>query len=209
MVAGLCFHVAHGSNVVLQNERRVARRFRSFANGIAFSHRPLTAGETFLFEIEDQEIGWAGHVRCGITLHNPTKIRNLPQYLLPDFAQQQEGKNSSWVFAIKPSEEMPFGDDFSGASIDFNNKTNSELDSIQEEFNTKLLKAYDNILPTDIGSRVGIQVSLKGELFFFINGKRYGPCASEVPVECKDVYAVVDLYGVTKQIRVIQLKGKV
>eukprot|EP00794_Sanderia_malayensis_P019083 gene19083-20999_t len=217
-MVGLCFHVSHGSNVILESDRHVARRFRSFANGIAFSHRPLCPGETFLFEIEDQELGWAGHVRCGVTLHNPTKIRALPQYLLPDFAQPQEGKCAAWVFAIKPSEVMPFGDDFNGCSVDFNNTqininltspaSSSNLGSFdkQLDINYKLFKAHNNILPTDIGSRIGIHVSLKGELYFFVNGRRFGPCASDIPIDNDDVFAVVDLYGVTKQIRVVQVK---
>lgn len=202
-MVGFRFHTSHGSNLELDDGSRIARRFRSFANAIAFSNRPLLPGETFLFEIEDQEMGWAGHIRCGVTIHNPIKLRSLPQYLLPDFAQLTDGKCASWVFAIKPSEEMPFGDDFIGIPIHCND---AKTDPLQiKEKNYKTLKAHDNILPTDLGSRIGIHVTLGGELFFFINGTQFGPCASDVPVEQKDVFAVVDLYGVTKQIRTIQV----
>ena len=204
-MVGIVFHRAHGSNIELLQNRQVARRHRSFANAIAFSHRPLTPGETFLFEIEEQELGWAGHVRCGVTIHNPRKLQSLPQYLLPDFAQLNDDKCCSWVYALKPSEEMPFGDEFIGSAAPCNTccegfVTNSKL-------NVNLLKGSENILPTDVGSRIGIHITVNGELFFFVNGTKFGPFTTDLPIQYNDVFAVVDLYGITKQIKVIQVQG--
>ena len=206
IMVGLAFHRAHGSNIELLQNRQVARRYRSFANAIAFSHRPLAPGETFLFEIEEQEVGWAGHIRCGVTVHNPKKLQSLPQYLLPDFAQMNDGKCCSWVYAIKPSDEMPFGDDFNGVAVPCNRQSESFVKSTR--LNPNLLKGNDNVLPTDIGSRIGIHVTLKGALYFFVNGIQFGPFTSDVPIRYGEVFAVVDLYGITKQIRVIQVEGE-
>lgn len=207
-MVGNGFNRAHGSNIELLENRRVARRYRSFANAIAFSHRPLIPGETFVFEIEEQEIGWAGHIRCGVTAHNPKKLEALPQYLLPDFAQMNDGRSCSWVYAIKPNDEMPFGDDFNGIAIARDTNYDELSTTKNQKMNYKLLKSQDNVLPTDVGSRIGIHVSLNGELFFYVNGTKFGPCALEVPVDYGGVFAVVDLYGVTKQIRVIQVEGE-
>ena len=205
-MVGFAFHRSHGSNIEILENRRVARRFRSFANAIAFSHRPLAPGETFLFEIEEQEVGWAGHVRCGVTAHDPKKLDSLPQYLLPDFAQMNEGKGCSWVFAIKPSEDMPFGDDACGVPATCKNTDPKFIKNAK--LNYRLLRAGDDVKPTDIGSRIGIHVTSSGSLYFFVNGTQFGPFASEIPVEYGEVFAVVDLYGITKQIRVIQVEGE-
>jgi len=203
-MVGIVFHRAHGSNIELLQNRQVARRHRSFANAIAFSHRPLAPGETFLFEIEEQELGWAGHVRCGVTIHNPRKLQSLPQYLLPDFAQLNDDKCCSWVYAIKPSEEMPFGDEFIGNTAPCNTWCQGLVKN--SNLNVNLLKGSENSLPTDVGSRIGIHITINGELFFFVNGINFGPFTADVPIQYNDVFAVVDLYGITKQIKVIQVQ---
>ena len=205
-MVGLVFHRAHGNNIELLQNRQVARRHRSFANAIAFSHRPLAPGETFLFEIEEQEAGWAGHIRCGVTIHDPRKLPSLPQYLLPDFAALNDGKCCSWVYAIKPSDEMPFGDDFNGVATPCSKYNEHCVKSTK--LNHNLLKGGDNILPTDVGSRIGIHVTMNGQLFFFVNGIQFGPFTADVPIQYNEVFAVVDLYGITKQIKVIQVEGK-
>lgn len=205
-MVGIGFHDAHGSNIELLKHGQVARRYRSFANAIAFSHRPLSPGETFLFEIEDQELGWAGHIRCGVTVHNPNKLKCLPQYLLPDFAQMNDGEFRSWVYAIKPSDKMPFGEDFTAVAIECSRDSDNFIKS--SRLNRNMLKGCENVLPTDIGSRIGIHVTLNGSLFLFINGIQFGPFTKDVPIHSGKVFAVVDLYGITKQIRIIQVEGE-
>ena len=49
--------------------------------------------------------GWAGNIRCGITFHNPTRIK-IPQYLLPDLMKLGQ----SYIYAIKPCLADPFND---------------------------------------------------------------------------------------------------
>jgi neuralized-like protein 2 len=69
------------------------------------------------------------------------------------------------------------------------------------------------ISPTDTGSRIGV-VYLptphdqdKAEMHFIINGEDQGPCTKDIPYKEKALYAVVDVYGTTKQVRIIQLYG--
>ncbi|XP_076155108.1 neuralized-like protein 2 [Alosa pseudoharengus] len=113
------FHPVHGTNVQLDPSGTRATRVESFANGLCFSKNPLNPGEIFLVEIEDKELGWCGHLRIGLTAHDPRSLETVPEYSLPDLMDL--GK--SWVFAITRNhnrvvEEQPpaepAGDDLAG-----------------------------------------------------------------------------------------------
>ena len=63
-------------------------------------------------------------------------------------------------------------------------------------------------LATDIGSRIGIVYAVRGdtaEMHFILNGEDQGPCATDIPYRNGPLYAVVDVYGTTKQVRIVQL----
>ncbi|KAM7283535.1 neuralized-like protein 2 isoform X1 [Ixodes scapularis] len=94
------FHSYHGRNLILCENNMVAYRKASFAHALAFSEQPLLPGEIFLVEIEQNERGWSGHMRLGLTQHDPAARFPLPQYALPDLANM----GHSWVFAIHNSE---------------------------------------------------------------------------------------------------------
>lgn len=70
-----------------------------------------------------------------------------------------------------------------------------------------------DILLTDKGSRIGIiyvptvQSDSKGELHFIINGVDRGPVSRDIPLNRAPLFVVIDVYGTTKQIRIIQLEG--
>lgn len=70
-----------------------------------------------------------------------------------------------------------------------------------------------DILPTDTGSRVGVmyvptrQDSDKAEMHFIINGKDQGPSTKSIPYKEGALHAVVDVYGTTKQVKIVQLYG--
>lgn len=69
-----------------------------------------------------------------------------------------------------------------------------------------------NLLPTDVGSRIGIMYvpqagSEKAEMHFIINGEDQGVCGKDIPYKAGPLRAVVDVYGTTKQVRIIQLYG--
>lgn len=66
-----------------------------------------------------------------------------------------------------------------------------------------------NLLATDIGSRIGVMYvptsENKADMHFIINGEDQGPCAREIPYQQAPIFAVVDVYGSTKRVRVVQL----
>ncbi|XP_076814986.1 protein neuralized-like isoform X1 [Clavelina lepadiformis] len=87
----LRFHPAHGSNVVLSNDRQVAsRKTQSFCNGIVFGHRPVKFGETVHLRFNKVRTDWRGCVRLGFTPHNPTRCdpKSLPRYAVPDLRRR-------------------------------------------------------------------------------------------------------------------------
>lgn len=69
-----------------------------------------------------------------------------------------------------------------------------------------------NILPTDTGSRIGVMYvpqagSDKAEMHFIINGEDQGVCQKDIPYKAGPLHAIVDVYGTTKQVRIVQLYG--
>lgn len=196
------FHEKHGQNITFSEDMMVASRTQSFANALVFSHRPMEENEVFLVEISGHEKGWAGHLRCGITLHNPGEIV-IPQYLLPDLYQL--GK--SCVFSIKPSKKDPFNDLETNEKRDGNRSHCKYFNSIKKcdtthNVNPELACQNLDVYPCELGSRIGFFISQQREMFMIINGEQYGPCAGKIP-STSDVYAALDLYGMTSQIRII------
>lgn len=69
------------------------------------------------------------------------------------------------------------------------------------------------ILLTDKGSRIGVVFvpteadKTKAEMHFIINGIDRGPCTKDIPIDKTPLHVVIDVYGTTKQIRIIQLYG--
>ena len=72
------------------------------------------------------------------------------------------------------------------------------------------------ILATDVGSRIGVmfcpdETGDFARMHFIINGEDQGPSEELIPLNSGSapLYAVVDVYGTTKQIRMIELyKGE-
>lgn len=222
------FHPYHGLNIRLFHENMVACRERSFAHALSFSEKPLKPEEIFLVEIEKNERGWSGHMRIGLTQYDPADEFELPQYALPDL----HNMGKSWIFAVTKSHNKVVysdqGDDQNPDSLHQSVLGDSDIVyTPQGSFSRNLLLPLvrlnlnkngespssslpkDN-LPTDIGSRIGIMYRVIGdsaEMHFIINGEDQGPCARNIPYQNGPLHAVVDVYGTTKQVRIIQLYG--
>ncbi|XP_046375269.1 neuralized-like protein 2 [Haliotis cracherodii] len=223
------FHPYHGQNISLSQDNMVAFRETSFAHALTFSEKPLKPGEIFLVEIEKNERGWSGHLRIGLTQFNPSQRFELPQYALPDLANM--GK--SWIFAVTKTHNRVYTDN----PDDPNSQPYQSVLGCSEVIHTPLGaisrsmllplnrlhrgiggdcnclaedKCRNSILPTDVGSRIGIMYKVKdssADMHFIINGEDQGPSARGIPFRDGPIYAVVDVYGTTKQVRIVQLYG--
>eukprot|EP00102_Acyrthosiphon_pisum_P024252 XP_016661462.1 PREDICTED: neuralized-like protein 2 isoform X2 [Acyrthosiphon pisum] len=131
----------------------------SFANAIVFSEQSLSPGEVFLIEIESSENGWSGHIRLGLTQLDPDALQRsghlLPQCAIPDMVSNKT-MGESWVCALTKHQ----------AWYEANYLTNyfrldgNHVFTSRGTFPTSILKSSGHekmdILPTDVGSRVGV-----------------------------------------------------
>ncbi|XP_017758830.1 PREDICTED: neuralized-like protein 2 isoform X2 [Eufriesea mexicana] len=210
------FHPVHGENIRLCEDNTVAYRTTSFANSLAFSEKPLQPGEIFLVEIENTEEGWSGHMRLGLTLIDPASA-SLPQYGMPNLAKL----GNTWIFAITKSHTIWGNLGIYGGGVPPGEKklitdgVNVQTSRGVIPFNALRPNTIDSsqyILPTDAGSRIGIMYvpqsgSDKAEMHFIINGEDQGVCGKDIPYKAGPLRAVVEVYGNTKQVRIVQLYG--
>ncbi|NXG51668.1 NEUL2 protein, partial [Psilopogon haemacephalus] len=215
------FHRVHGANVQLDASRMRATRVESFANGLCFSQEPLAPGQIFLVEIEEKEKGWCGHLRVGLTAHDPQSLEVVPEYSLPDLVNLGD----TWVFAITRShnrvqldgEEAPARarcppwepfllieqvriprDALVGRS-----RPGRYSHILDELYRTNVLPA------TARRSRIGVlyapQPDGTADMHIIINGEDMGPSARRLPTT-RPLYAVVDVFASTKSVRIIPVE---
>lgn len=227
------FHSVHGTNVKLDPSRTQATRVESFANGVCFSKDPLSPGEIFLVEIEEKELGWCGHLRIGLTAHDPRTLETVPEYSLPDLVDMGD----SWVFAITRNHNKVV-EDQAGEVVGGEQPVAGETGSKPKTFFTdthlyieniciprdKLVGRsrpgrYSHILddlyktnalpPTARRSRIGVVYVPKGQgygdMHIIINGEDMGACAKRIPTN-RPLYAVVDVFAATKCVRIVQVE---
>lgn len=121
--------------------------------------------------------------------------------LRPSIRYQRQSSNVSQSSNFGESHDISVVS-MDGGESDSSVSSNSSLDVSHG--------ASGSVLPTDVGSRIGVMFMPNGdyaEMHFIINGEDQGPCATEIPYREASLYAVVDVYGTTKQVRIVQLYG--
>ncbi|NXI62575.1 NEUL2 protein, partial [Anseranas semipalmata] len=217
------FHRVHGANVRLDASRTRATRVESFANGLCFSQEPLAPGQIFLVEIEEKELGWCGHLRVGLTAHDPQSLEVVPEYSLPDLVNLGD----TWVFAITRSHNRVAADGEEARAparaqgllwepelligqvriprdkLVGRSRPGRYSHILDELYRTNVLP------PTARRSRIGVLYAPRpdgtADMHIVINGEDMGPSARRLPA-ARPLYAVVDVFASTKSVRVIQVE---
>ncbi|XP_038831294.1 neuralized-like protein 2 [Salvelinus namaycush] len=230
------FHHIHGTNVQLDPTGTQATRVESFANGVCFSREPLSPGEIFLVEIEEKELGWCGHLRIGLTARDPLTFETVPEYSLPDLMDLGDSwvfaitRNHNRVVeeeAVAPEGEGA-GDGGLAGAINPKPKTfftdsHLHIEKVKIPMDKLVGRSrpgrFSHILddlyktnalpPTARRSRIGVLYVPKGQgladMHVVINGEDMGASAKGIPM-LQPLYAVVDVYSATKQVRIVQVE---
>lgn len=219
------FHPNHGELVKFENDGSVAYRAKKFHSGVVFSERRLHPGELFAVEIEQYEVGWHGSLRIGLTHVNPSIFSSnhvkVPKYALPDLMRL----GSTWLYALNTMINALYERDSctcrevnwpkDGNSIDeiaFSDDTIETCWGTYPRFCLKSLNPSDKLSDGNVGFKIGVLYlptdDTVANLYLMINGDVLGPFATEIPYKEHPLYAVVDIYGKTKRVRLLQIQAR-
>uniref|UniRef100_A0A1I8H0W9 Neuralized-like protein 2 n=2 Tax=Macrostomum lignano TaxID=282301 RepID=A0A1I8H0W9_9PLAT len=217
------FHQRHGRFIRLSNGGQTATRTRSFAHGLTFSAEPLRAGELFLIEVTQTESGWSGDLRVGITQVRPDAMPRLPKFAVPDLSSRFGRSYVRTVGGVASSASSSSAASPGAAAA----SSSSPSPLLRRRGNLVQspcgLVHYPNLVPrhtlkrgtdTDKGARIGVYFMPEqgqgrdaepdlARLHLVVNGVDMGPDEQPFPYKDRDHFAVVDVYGKTKQVRII------
>lgn len=120
---------------------------------------------------------------------------------------------TSWVYGITKAQNSVFECD--GVPKNGYKKLNCDRNVIRTcrgAIPLSLLRPNRRtFLPTDTGSRVGVMYvptdDYEADMHFIINGVDQGACVKHIPYMEGPLHVVVDVYGATTKVRIVQLYG--
>lgn len=214
------FHNNHGANVILQEDGSVAYRITGFDNATVFSEKHLHPGEFFVVEIEENVRGWSGYLRLGLTQVNPaifsSRNAEFPRDALPDLMRL--GK--TWMYAFtglspnfdndqKISWPFDIGADKINVSNEYIGTCRGNYSRV--DLRNPITNSRTRYFEPEVGSKVGVVYipidEINANLYYVINGDISGPYAMEIPYREGPLFAVVDVYGKTKKVRLLQIQA--
>lgn len=212
------FHSHHGNAICLRDNQTVACRAVGYCNGICFSSKPLHPMELFVVEItSDKQDFRSGHLRVGLTELDPNDDIILPECSLPDLLKMTEKK--SCILAVPEFDVHNLNSSFRQCGIIGGEDcidtyrgtcTRTILDAVPQRQESVINMNSQSMLSTDVGCRIGIFYHAVGDLALMhvvLNGKDCGHYTVGIPYKRSKLYAVVDVYGKTREVRIIQINS--
>ncbi len=98
----ICFSI-HGVNIILDSGNFIARREKSYSDGICFINRPYSIGEHIKIEVLEVEKQWKGTLSIGFTVENPYKYfvgKSVPRFVCPNLTV----KPGFWIVQLEDEE---------------------------------------------------------------------------------------------------------
>lgn len=149
----------------------------TYAYGVAFGAQRLKGLAEFEVTLADVGTGWSGTFKLGV-------MRVL----------QDTQLSASMVPRYSP--------DAPNFCVWCNRKLHNRLSGSSSPSGVEIPYGHTSLDNLKVGDRLGLQLTRKGELSFFVNGVYQGLAAKGVYMSGYDVYAVVDHYGSCKATQV-------